>query len=355
MTTPMLPLRRRGEGLRVPAMCASLFAVNAAAWLWAATAFAGQPVLLGTAFLAYAFGLRHAVDADHIAAIDNATRKLIEAGRRAAGTGLFFSLGHSSVVVLAVLAIALGAARLPAGAGMAAFGPLAAAIGTGVSAVSLFALAVANSAILVSVCRLFIALKRGGEQPPADGELARLLSRRGLLARLLRGLFRLIAKSWHMFPLGVLFGLGFDTATEIGLLAVSAAQAAKGLPLPAIMVFPALFTAGMVLIDSLDGLMMSGAYRWASADPYRRLYYNLAVTSLSVVVAVAIGGIEVLGLTAAAGSATGFWAAIGVLNDHFGMVGGAIVVLFALLWLLSALRFRRRAAPQQARDGTATG
>jgi nickel/cobalt transporter (NiCoT) family protein len=329
-----------GAGTRVALACAGLVAANAAAWVWAAAAFAGEPVLLGTAFLAYAFGLRHAVDADHIAAIDNATRKLIEAGRPATGTGFFFSLGHASIVLLAVLAIALGAERLPAG--VASWGPFAGTIGTAVSAVSLFALAVANTVILVAVWRLFAARKRGAR--PAEAELARLLSQRGLLGRLLRGLFRLIGKSWHMFPLGFLFGLGFDTATEIGLLAVSAAQAAKGLPLPAIMVFPALFTAGMALVDTLDGMMMAGAYRWAAAEPYRKLCYNLTVTALSVIVAVAIGGIEVIGLAAGGGPAGSVGAAVAALNDHFGEIGAAVIALFALAWVASLLLWRRRAS-----------
>jgi nickel/cobalt transporter (NiCoT) family protein len=329
------------EKLRVSAMCAGLGIANVAAWIWAGVAFAGDPVLLGTAFLAYAFGLRHAVDADHIAAIDNATRKLIEAGRRATATGFFFSLGHATVVVLAVLAIALTSARLPAS--FSAIGPLAGLIGTAVSAASLFALAVANTVILVAVCRLFAALRRG--EPPAEAELTRLLAQRGLLGRLLRGLFRLIGKSWHMFPLGFLFGLGFDTATEIGLLAVSAAQAAKGLPLAAIMVFPALFTAGMALIDSADGLMMAGAYRWAAAEPFRKLTYNLLVTSLSVVVAVAIGGIEVLGLIPGdAAPTSGFGSVVAALNDHFGTIGAVVIGLFAIGWIASMLLWRRRAA-----------
>jgi nickel/cobalt transporter (NiCoT) family protein len=326
--------------MRIGLMCGGLLAANAAAWVWATMAFAGDPVLLGSAFLAYAFGLRHAVDADHIAAIDNATRKLIGAGRPATGCGLFFSLGHATVVVLAVLAIALGAERLPAG--LAAWGPFAGTLGTAVSAISLFALAIANAVILVAVCRLFTTRERDGQ--PSEAELTRLLSRRGLLGRLLRGLFRLIAKSWHMFPLGFLFGLGFDTATEIGLLAVSAAQAAKGLPLPAIMVFPALFTAGMALIDSLDGLLMAGAYRWAVADASRKLYYNLTVTALSVVVAAAIGGIEVIGLAVGGGPAGGFGTAVAALNDHFGEIGAAIVALFALAWVGSLLLWRRRAS-----------
>jgi nickel/cobalt transporter (NiCoT) family protein len=329
------------EKSRIWAMCAGLVGANVAAWVWAALAFSGHSILLGTAFLAYTFGLRHAVDADHIAAIDNATRKLIEAERPATGTGLFFSLGHGTVVVLAVVAIALAAGRLPTG--FSEFGEEAGVIGTVISAVSLFVLAVANAIILVAVCRLFRAIKRGEE--PAEAELTRLLAQRGLLGRLLRGLFRLIARSWQMFPLGFLFGLGFDTATEVGLLAVSAAQAANGLPLTATLVLPALFTAGMTLIDSLDGLMMASAYGWAAAEPYRKLYYNIAVTSLSVVVAVAIGGVEIAGLAVGdTAPAHRLIAAVVALNDHFGEIGATIIGLFALAWLSSLLLWRRRAS-----------
>ena len=238
-------------------------------WGWAWASFTGDAVLLGTAFLAYVFGLRHAVDADHIAAIDNATRKLIEAGRPPAATGFFFSLGHATVVILASLAIALGSARLSAS--FAGLKPVAGAVGTGIAVASLFALAIANMAILVSVCRVLSNTRAGSH--PAGADVQRLLAGGGLVARVLRSAFRLISQSWHMYPLGFLFGLGFDTATEVGLLGVSAAQSAQGLPLPKIMVFPALFTAGMVLIDTLDALLMTQAYRWAMSEPRRKLHY----------------------------------------------------------------------------------
>jgi high-affinity nickel-transport protein len=329
-----------GRG-RTAGLCALLLVANLAAWLWAWASFGGDAVLLGTAFLAYAFGLRHAVDADHIAAIDNATRKLIEAGRPAAATGFFFSLGHATVVVLASLAIAVGSAQLPASFAM--LKPLAGAVGAGVSVLSLFILAIANMAILVSVCRMMVAARRG-EQPEA-ADLQRLLAGRGLLARVLRGVFRLISTSWHMYPLGFLFGLGFDTATEIGLLGVSAVQAAHGLPLRAIMVFPALFAAGMALVDTLDAMLMAGAYRWAWSEPLRKLRYNLAVTAISVVAAVAIGGIELLGLLGDAnGAERGVWHAVAELNEHLGAIGVGIIALFGFAWAASAVIWRRRSA-----------
>jgi len=325
---------------RLQVMCGLLVAANLVAWGWAWTAFAGNPVLLATAFLAYSFGLRHAVDADHIAAIDNATRKLIEAGRPAATTGLWFSLGHASVVVLASFGIATAAARLQES--LAPLLPLANTLATGISALCLFALAIANTVVLVSICRLFRALRRG--EAPAESELRRLLAKRGLLGRLLRGVFALIGRSRHMYLVGFLFGLGFDTATEIGVLGLSAAEASHGLPLAAIMVFPALFTAGMALVDTLDAVLMAGAYRWASVEPARKIYYNMTVTLASVVVAAAIGGIELLGLYSGE-AASGMWRLIGLLNDNFAAIGASIIALFAATWLIALLIWRSRAAP----------
>jgi high-affinity nickel-transport protein len=318
-------------------LCGVLVAANIAAWGCAWLAFAGHPVLLGSALLAYTFGLRHAVDADHIAAIDNATRKLIEAGQDGRTTGLYFSLGHATVVVLGSIGIALASARLETS--FAGLKPLAGTLSTGFSAACLFALAAANGVILVSVCRLITGLTR--RTRPIEEELAGLLARRGLLGRLLRGVFRLISKSWHMYPLGLLFGLGFDTATEIGVLGVSASQAANGLPLAAVMVFPALFTAGMALVDSLDAILMDGAYRWAAVEPLRKLWYNLTITLISIVAAVAIGGIELVGvLTDATATGDDFWPAIASLNDHLAAAGAMVIALCAAAWFVSAVIWR---------------
>jgi high-affinity nickel-transport protein len=325
-------------------MCALLAGANLAAWGWAWAVVGGNPVLLATAFLAYTFGLRHAVDADHIAAIDNATRKLIETGRPAVTTGLYFSLGHASVVVLASLGIATAAASLQAS--FAPLMPWANTVATGFSALCLFALAIANTAVLIAILRLFASLRRG--EAPAESELRRLLAKRGLLGRLLRGLFGLITRSWHMYLIGFLFGLGFDTATEIGVLALSAVEASHGLPLAAIMVFPALFAAGMALVDTLDAMLMDGAYRWASIEPARKLYYNLAVTLTSIVVAAAIGAIELLGLygdNLASGGA--FGRIVATLNDNFAPIGAAIVAVFAATWLTALLIWRLRTAPSR--------
>jgi high-affinity nickel-transport protein len=314
-----------------------LIAANVAAWLWALIAFRDYPVLVGTAFLAYAFGLRHAVDADHIAAIDNVTRKLMQEGKRPVGVGLFFSLGHSTIVVLASAAIALTTSALEGR--FDAIKLVGGTIGTLVSAAFLFVVAAANFVILLSVYRTFTEVRRGGAFVEED--LNDLLAQRGLLGRLFRPMFRLISRSWHMYPLGFLFGLGFDTATEIGVLGISAAEASKGLPIWSIMVFPALFTAGMSLIDTTDGVLMLGAYGWAFTKPIRKLYYNLTITFVSVLVAVLIGGIEALGLLADRLNLDGpFWLYIGTLNEHFGSLGYLIIAIFVGSWLASIAIYR---------------
>ena len=322
---------------KLAAIYSALIGANVLAWLWALIAFHDYPALVGTAFLAYAFGLRHAVDADHIAAIDNVTRKLMQEGKRPVSVGLFFSLGHSTVVVLASAAIALTASALQDR--FEALKLVGGTIGTSISATFLFVIAAANFMILRSVYRTFRDVRRGGTFVEEDVD--RLLAQRGLLGRLFRPLFRIVSRSWHMYPLGVLFGLGFDTATEIGVLGISAAEASKGLPIWSIMVFPALFTAGMSLIDTSDGVLMLGAYGWAFTKPIRKLYYNLTITFVSVLVAVLIGGIEALGLIADRLNLDGpFWLFVGALNDHFGSLGYLIIAIFVASWLISVAVYR---------------
>lgn len=310
-----------------------LIAINVGAWLWALVAFHQHPVLLGTALLAYSFGLRHAVDADHIAAIDNATRKLMQEHKRPVAVGFFFSLGHSSVVVLASIGVALTAAHVEA------FKAVGGVIGTSVSAVFLLVIALMNLVILRSIYKAWRHVREGGAYVEEDFDL--LLADRGFMARIFRPLFRLISRSWHLYPLGFLFGLGFDTATEIALLGISATQAAEGLSPWSIMVFPLLFSAGMSLVDTLDGHLMLGAYGWAYMKPLRKLYYNMSITLVSVVVAVIIGSIEALGLIADQLELKGdFWGFIGNLNDSFGMLGYIIIGIFVASWAASVLLYR---------------
>jgi high-affinity nickel-transport protein len=324
---------------RVIALYALLGAFNLAAWGWALFAFHRFPLLLGTAFLAYSFGLRHAVDADHIAAIDNVTRKLMQQGKRPVTVGLMFSLGHSTIVIVG--SIALAAAALALQHRIDAFREIGGVIGTLVSALFLFAIAIVNLIVLQSVYRSFQRVRRG--EPYVEEDLDLLLGSRGFLSRLFRPVFSLIRESWHMYPLGILFGLGFDTASEIGLLGISAAEASKGLPLTSILVFPVLFAAGMSLIDSTDNVLMLGAYGWAFVKPIRKLYYNLTITSVSVAVALAVGGVEALGLLAGEFHLTGgAWAWVGRLNDNFGALGYCIIALFAGSWILSIAIYKWR-------------
>ncbi len=306
---------------------AGLIAANLLAWVWAWSAFAGQPLLLATALLAWVFGLRHAVDADHIAAIDNVVRKLMAAGQQPRDAGLFFSLGHSTVVILACLLIAATAAGLE---GAKAIGGT---IGTAVSAGFLLLIAGINVAILRGVWRDFRRARAGIAAPAADLN--------GPLAKLFRPLFRLIGRSWHMYPLGLLFGLGFDTATEIGLLGIAASEAAQGMPHWQMLVFPALFTAGMTLVDTADSALMVGAYGWAAVRPMRKLWYNLTITAASVAVAVLIGGTEALGLLADRFQLQGpVWSFVAGLNADMANLGFAVVGIFALCWAGSVLVYR---------------
>ena len=327
-----------------------LLAFNAAAWLWAFVAFRHYPLLLGTAFLAYSFGLRHAVDADHIAAIDNVTRKLMQEGKRPVAVGFFFSLGHSTIVVLGSAAIAGTALLLQQRA--VVLRNVGGLVGTLVSTLFLFGIAFVNLVVLRSIYAAFTRVRRGDLYVEEDLDL--LLAGRGFLARMFRPMFAMIRRSWHMYPLGILFGLGFDTATEIGLLGISAAEASKGLPIWSIMVFPALFAAGMSLIDTTDNILMLGAYGWAFVKPVRKLYYNMTITFVSVVVALVVGGIEALGLLAGQFSLNGiFWDTVRSLNENFGALGYFIIGLFALSWIISIAVYRWRRFDQLELSGDA--
>ena len=316
-----------------------LLAGNVAAWVWALVAFHNSPVLLGTASLAYSFGLRHAFDADHIAVIDNVTRKLMQEGKRPVTAGFFFSLGHSTAVFALTALIVLTAGTLADR--FIAFKDFSGVIGIGVSSLFLFVIAVANILVLFQVYKAFQSVKAGARL--AEQDLDRFLARRGFLSCLLRGLFRLIERSWHMYPLGLLFGLGFDTATEVGLLGVSASQASQDLPIWTTLIFPALFTAGMSLMDTTDGVVMLGAYGHAFMKPIRKLYYNLIITFFSVLAALVIGGIEALALIGDKLELEGpIWDAIGTASDNVGTLGYAIVVLFVVSWLISYVIYRAK-------------
>ena len=317
-----------------------LVAFNLAAWVWAFIAFHSYPLLMGTAVLAYSFGLRHAVDADHIAAIDNVTRKLMQDGKRPLAVGFMFSLGHSTIVVIASVAIAATTLALQ-GSQMDNLRNMGGVISTLVSSFFLFAIAIMNLIVLHSVYRAFQRLRQGEHYVQEDFDL--LLSNRGLLARLFRPMFVVISESWHMFPLGLLFGLGFDTATEIGLLGISATEASHGLSAWSLLVFPVLFTAGMSLVDTTDSILMLGAYGWAFVKPIRKIYYNMTITFVSVIIALAVGGIEALGLFADKLQLKGeFWNGVGNLKNDLGTLGYFIVGLFIFAWIASIMIYKWR-------------
>jgi len=321
---------------RIVSIYAILIIANLAAWIWAFIAFVHQPVLIGTAVLAYSLGLRHAIDADHIAAIDNVTRKLMQEGKRPVAVGFFFALGHSTVVVLASLAVALTANALSDE--LVSYRQIGGIVGTSASALFLFIIAIANLMVLRGVYRAFRVAERGDHV--TEEQIDALLHQRGWLARMFKPLFRFVSQSWHLYPIGLLFALGFETASEISLFGLSA-QASNAVSSWSLLIFPALFAAGMTLVDTTDGVLMLGAYGWAYRNPMRKLFYNLTITSVSVLVALVVGGIETLGLIAGQFQLHGaFWNAISDLNGNFGALGYGIVGLFIVSWGVSFLVYR---------------
>ena len=296
------------------------------------------PVMLGLGGLAYAFGLRHAFDADHISAIDNTTRKLLQEGKKPLGVGFFFSLGHSTVVFL--IALALGFATqfvvsnvISANGELKSVGGL---IGTGVSGVFLLLIGIVNLIILLDILKLFRRMRAGAyDRPSLEHELVA----GGLLTRLFGRLFRLITHSWQMYLVGFLFGLGFDTASEISFLAISAGAAAQHIPIYALISLPLIFAAGMSLMDTADGAFMSQAYSWAFSNPVRKVFYNLTVTALSVFVALFVGLFELSQLLIQQLDLRGgAWDAISRMN--LGVMGFVIVGAFIVTWAGAILIYR---------------
>lgn len=315
-----------------------LIAFTIFVWLWAFYTLHDQPFLFGTAVLAYTFGLRHAVDADHIAAIDNVTRKLMQEGKQPVSAGLFFSLGHSTVVLIACVVVALATAKLMH-SNLDHWHEIGSMICTSVSALFLLLIAIINLLIFISIYQIFQDVRQGKAYRQED--IDELVNNRGFLAKYFRGLFRIINHSWQMYPLGFLFGIGFDTATEIALLGIAASQTIHGVSLWSMLIFPALFTAGMTIIDTSDCIIMLGAYGWAFLKPVRKLYYNLTITFVSVVVAFFIGGVEALGLIADKVDAQGpIWNVIKGINEHFNSLGYFIILIFILSWVASMLIYK---------------
>jgi len=289
-------------------------------------------LLAGLGIIAYVFGLRHGVDADHIAAIDNTTRKLMQDDQRPFTVGMWFSLGHSTIVI-SLIVMLIFATRAIIGH-IPALETGGAMIGTSVSGIFLWIMGMVNLVIVVNIYRIFKELKQGKLN---HSELENLLDNRGFLNRYFKPLFRIVKRPWQIYPIGVLFGLGFDTATEIALIAVSVGVGvSSSVPIWMILVLPLMFTCGMVLIDTTDGVTMRMAYGWAFLNPLRKIYYNLTVTVISVIVALAVGTAELLQVIANEMNLTGtFWGWLGSLD--FETIGFGIIIIFLVSWLVSVV------------------
>ena len=331
----------RSERVTIGAMTATVVALHVIGWGLLVTLVAprnltlgsGEVFTVGLGVTAYALGMRHAFDADHIAAIDNTTRKLMAEGKRPVSIGFWFSLGHSSVVLGLCVLLALGVRAL---AGQVADGSstlqsITGVIGTTISGVFLFIIEISNLLVLVGIIKVFRRMRHGDFDEAA---LEDQLNNRGLMNRFLGRITRAVRKPWHMYPTGFLFGLGFDTATEVGLLVLAGGAAAFSLPWYAILTLPILFAAGMSLLDTIDGCFMNFAYGWAFSKPVRKVYYNITITGLSVAVALIIGSIELASvLSDKLAIRSGPLAAIGGLDLNH--VGYGIVAFFILTWVLA--------------------
>ncbi|CCE11072.1 Hydrogenase nickel incorporation protein hupN [Bradyrhizobium sp. STM 3843] len=337
------PARRLRDRTTGPAALAGgLLIANGLAWAWAFALYSERPAVVGTALLAWLLGLRHAVDADHIAAIDNVVRKLMHAGEMPRASGLYFALGHSSVVVAATILLA-SMATIGLADGDSLIRLFGSAVGTSVSAAFLLLIASANLVVLFDLWRKFRSLRQSDQSARNVVAISSADPQRGFLVRVLRPLLRMVSRPWHMYPLGLVFGLGFDTASEIGLLSLSATEAARGTSLLHVLVFPALFAAAMATVDAADSVLMTAAYRWALTDPHRKLRYNLAITAASVTVAFVIGGIEAAQLLGTRFGLVGsVWDVVGDLNAHLADLGIVVIGLLGAVWIGSMLINRGR-------------
>jgi len=295
----------------------------------------GQVLGIGLGLTAYTLGMRHAFDADHIATIDNTTRKLMSDGQRPVSVGFWFSLGHSTIVFGLVALLALGVRAL---AGQvedesSLLQRVTGVVGTAVSGIFLYIIGIINFVILIGIIKVFRRMRQGAYD---EKSLEEQLNSRGFMNKILAGTTKTVSKPWQMYPIGVLFGLGFDTATEVGLLVLAGGAAALALPWYAILTLPILFAAGMCLLDTIDGCFMNFAYGWAFSRPVRKVYYNITVTGLSVAVALIVGSIELISiLTEKIGITSGPLVAIANLN--LDLVGYTIVALFVITWLLAVI------------------
>ena len=350
-TTSRTPLRRirfalsRREWTAVAAMAAVIIGLHILGWFTLAALVAphhysvGKKTLgLGVGLTAYTLGMRHAFDADHISAIDNTTRKLMADGRRPLSVGFFFSLGHASVVFALTFLLSIGVKSIvgPVRSDSSSLHHYTGLIGTSISGTFLYVIALVNTVVLAGILKVFRDM-RGGRYDEA--ELEEHLNNRGLMTRLFGGLMKSITKPWQIYPVGVLFGLGFDTATEVALLVLAGSTAVAGLPWYAVLCLPVLFAAGMSLLDTIDGTFMNFAYGWAFSKPVRKVFYNLTITGLSVAIAFAIGTVELLSVLAAQLHWHGsFWGWIGGIDLN--ALGFLIVGLFAATWIGAMIVWR---------------
>ena len=328
------------EWARAGAMAATIIGLHVLGWGMLAAVVGGHYHItrteifgFGTGILAYTLGMRHAFDADHIAAIDNTTRKLVGEGKRPLSTGFFFSLGHSSIVFVLALLLNFGIRALDDQVrnGSSGLHTMTGIIGTGVSGTFLYLIAALNVVVLAGIVKVFREMRNGAFD---DKELEEQLAKRGLMNRFLGPLARRVDTPWKMYPIGVLFGLGFDTATEVALLVLAGSAVVSGLPFYAILSLPILFAAGMCLFDTADGCFMNFAYDWAFARPVRKVYYNLTITGLSVFVAFFIGTVEILGLIEQEYQlGGGFWTFMG--NFDINKAGFVVVGVFVLTWAVA--------------------
>ena len=321
----------RGEKFRVLLIYSALGIATLIGFAASVTIGRSSVQLGALASLAYIFGLRHGVDADHIVAIDNTTRKLLQEGERPLTVGTWFSLGHSTIVVGLIIALVLATKTVVSQIPL--LQSSGAIVGTSVSGIFLFLIGLINILIVLGIYRTFKAMKRGNVN---EAELEGLLANRGFLNRFFGGLFKIVRKPWQIYPIGVLFGLGFDTASEIALIAITVGIGlSTAIPLWMVLVLPYLFTCGMVLVDTTDAVAMRAAYGWAFLKPIRKIYYNLTVTVISVAVAFAIGGVEVLQVVSNELRLSGsFWSWLG--NLDFETMGFGIIGIFLVSWLVSA-------------------
>jgi high-affinity nickel-transport protein len=322
---------------RIVTMYAILATLNVGVWALQFLEAQQYATLLGLATVAYGFGLRHAVDPDHIAAIDNTTRKLMQDGKRPVAIGFFFSLGHSTVVFSLSVLVAISASLVKAH--LSDWRNVGAQIGTWVSGSFLLLIATINLIVLIDIFKTWRKVVRGGTYD--EQSLEDYLNNRGLLARIFKPMLKVVSESWHMYPIGLLFGLGFDTASEVGLLGMAATAGQSGMPIWYILVLPLLFVAGMSLVDTTDSIMMLGAYGWAYIKPVRKLYYNMNITAISVIVALFIGGIEVLQVVSQERNYSGGlwdWAN----NLPFNVLGFYIIGIFTVSWLISVVVYKVR-------------